>query len=119
MVVSNDIHPLGSHFKKLAEPGPGSPANAVIYVPTAGGGSVYGFVTDKRGNPLPLVTKGYEHNQAVASATWVINHNLGMRPLIHCFLPSGVEFEDDIVHTSENQAIVNLAVATIGRARCL
>lgn len=119
MVTPSDIHPLGSHFKKLAEPGPGSPANAVIYTQTAGGGAVSGWVTDKRGNPLPLVMKGHEHIQAVASATWTINHNFGYRPLIHCFLPSGQEFDAHIVHASENQAIVYLAEARTGRARCV
>lgn len=60
----------------------------------------------------------YTHNQPVASATWVINHNLGYFPQITLFTVGGAEFEGEIVNTSVNQAIVYLATATAGTARC-
>lgn len=60
----------------------------------------------------------YTHNQPVASATWVINHNLGYYPQISLFTVGGAEFEGEIVNITVNQAIVYLAVATAGSARC-
>lgn len=60
----------------------------------------------------------YVHTQSVASTTWTINHNLGFRPSIELLTVGGVEFQADVVHVSENQALVYLVVATAGSARC-
>jgi len=60
----------------------------------------------------------YEHVQSSASATWTINHNLGFKPNITLRTTGGVEFEAEITHVSDNQAIVSLATAMAGYARC-
>lgn len=75
------------------------------------------------GAPGPAGPSGsvssYTHTQASASATWTINHNLGRRPLIQLYTTGGVEFDGQITHTSDNQAIVDLAGAVAGTARCI
>lgn len=59
------------------------------------------------------------HTQASASATWTINHNLGRRPLVQLYTVGGVEFAAEITHTSVNQAVVTMASAIAGTARCV
>lgn len=68
--------------------------------------------------PAGVPGASYIHTQSSASATWTINHNLGFRPSIELFTAGGVEFMGDIVHTSLNQAVVSLASAQTGTARC-
>lgn len=58
------------------------------------------------------------HTQGSAATTWTINHNLGFKPHVSLFSVGGVEFEADVTHTSDNQSVVSLAVATAGSARC-
>lgn len=60
----------------------------------------------------------YQHNQTTPATTWTINHNLGRYPSIELLSVGLVKFEADISHTSLNQAIVNLAIATAGIAQC-
>lgn len=60
---------------------------------------------------------GYDHQQPVASASWVINHNLGVRPNVATFDTGGHEFEADVAHTSDNQTVVTIAVPMAGYAR--
>lgn len=61
---------------------------------------------------------GYTHTQSAASATWTINHNLGRKPAVTLLTTGGVEFEGQVTHTSDNQAVVSLAAAIAGTARC-
>lgn len=61
----------------------------------------------------------YTHTQSAPAASWTINHNLGRKPLIALRSAGGVEFEGTITHISDNQAVVTLAAATAGYARCL
>lgn len=61
----------------------------------------------------------YTHNQSSASATWTINHNLGRLPIVTLLTPGLVEFEAELVHTSNNQCIAYLATPLAGQARCI
>lgn len=61
----------------------------------------------------------YDHAQSSASDTWVINHNLGVRPFVALFNTGGVSIEGEVVHASSNQTIVYFATAVAGSARCL
>jgi hypothetical protein len=61
----------------------------------------------------------YLHTQGSSSATWTINHNLGYNPSIQLRTTGGVVFEGQITHTSINQAVVSLASAVAGTARCI
>lgn len=56
--------------------------------------------------------------QAIASDTWVINHNLNKRPSITLTDSSGRVFEADREYVNENQVIIHLQSATTGVA-CL
>lgn len=60
----------------------------------------------------------YEHTQSSPSQTWIINHNLGAYPSVTLRTVGGVEFEGEVTHTSSNQAVVSLAIAMAGVARC-
>lgn len=112
-----NITPLGNHFKVNTLPVPAE-ADAIYYT-LGNGGVVNAYVTDRRGNPKPIVGYAYVHGQAIASAEWTINHNLGFRPMISCYTTGGVEFEAEVVHVSENQALARTAVPVAGQARCL
>ncbi|WP_018407936.1 hypothetical protein [Methylocystis rosea] len=69
-----------------------------------------------RGPPGPI--GGYTHVQLSASAAWTINHNLGVKPTISLYSVGGVEFEGQITHVTDNQAVINLATSIAGFARC-
>lgn len=69
-------------------------------------------------SPAPGITP-YEHSQASASFTWIINHNLGYRPSVELFDSGSQVFDGYIAHPSVNQAVVELTVATAGFARLL
>lgn len=60
----------------------------------------------------------YEHVQSSASATWTMNHNLGRKPRITLFLAGGAEFDANVIHTNNNQAVAYLTVARAGTALC-
>lgn len=61
---------------------------------------------------------GYTHTQASPDIVWTINHNLGVKPVISLYTTGGVEFEGQITHINDNQAVVNLAASIAGSARC-
>jgi hypothetical protein len=61
----------------------------------------------------------FVHNQASASFTWTINHNLGYRPSVELFDAGSQEFDAEVTHPTVNQTVVNLSVSTAGFARLL
>lgn len=58
----------------------------------------------------------YVHDQAVASDTWVIVHNLGRHPAIVVTDSAGTQVYGTVVHDSINQATVTFSTAFGGRA---
>lgn len=60
----------------------------------------------------------YFHTQAVASASWTINHNLGRLPAVSLLSPGYAEVVGDVVHTNTNQVIAHFAVPQTGFAIC-
>jgi hypothetical protein len=60
----------------------------------------------------------YTHTQAVASATWTVNHLLGLRPQIEVFNAGGVSVEPAILHIDGNQAIISFNTPQTGIAVC-
>jgi hypothetical protein len=56
------------------------------------------------------------HTQAIAAAVWTMNHNLGRRPHVTLLSVGGVEFDGDIVHSSNNQAIAYFESPMAGSA---
>ena len=67
----------------------------------------------------PGATPGATYIFGSAATTWTINHNLGYKPVISCYTVGGIEVVADIVHTSDNQAIVYFSTATAGAARVI
>lgn len=51
-------------------------------------------------------------------AVWVINHNLGRRPLVGVFSVGGIEMMAEVIHTSTNQIQVIFDNPTAGYAVC-
>jgi hypothetical protein len=67
----------------------------------------------------PITAIAYTHTQAIASATWNINHNLN-RPgvVIQCFTASKQEILAEIQHIDNNNSVVRFDFALIGTAEC-
>jgi hypothetical protein len=59
------------------------------------------------------------HTQSSPALTWVINHNLGFKPVISLLTVGGVEMFAEVVHTSINQVTVLFVQPTAGLARCI
>lgn len=60
----------------------------------------------------------YEHVQASASETWVVQHNLGKYASITIIDDDGDEIEADVRHNSINQITVSFSFAFSGIAFC-
>jgi hypothetical protein len=60
---------------------------------------------------------GYVHDQASASDTWTINHNLGIKPVVEAFTPGGLLMMAEVLHTSFNQTVLSFNIPTAGFAR--
>lgn len=60
------------------------------------------YDTDATGSPV-TVPLSYVHNQGVASATWVITHNLGFYPNVIVEDSGGTTVEGEVVYNSANQ----------------
>ena len=58
----------------------------------------------------------YTHNQAVASATWNVAHNMGKYPSVSIVDSSGDEVEGDVNYVSLNQLTISFTAAFSGKA---
>jgi hypothetical protein len=74
------------------------------------------LVTHIPGPPGPAGT-GYTHTQSSPSATWTINHNLGIKPSVEVFSVGGLEVDASVLHVSNNQVAVSFATPFAGYAR--
>lgn len=59
----------------------------------------------------------FNWTQSTPSTTWVINHNLGYKPLIQVFEVGGTQMDALAVHTSNVQTTVYFTSPTAGYAR--
>lgn len=66
---------------------------------------------------LAMVLK-YTHIQSIASSSWIVNHNLGFKPVIVIFDSSGNAVIGDIFHNNLNQAILTFSAPFGGEAYC-
>lgn len=58
----------------------------------------------------------YIHEQSSAATTWIVNHNLGIRPAaVNVLTVGGIEMLADVIHTSDNQLQINFASPKAGR----
>lgn len=58
----------------------------------------------------------YTHTQAVSSATWTINHNLGFNPVAVVLDSGGTQCEGAISYPSVNQMVITFTGAFTGIA---
>lgn len=56
------------------------------------------------------------HEQAVAAATWTVNHGLGKFPSVTVVDSAGEECEGEVQHTSASQCVLTFSAAFSGRA---
>ena len=61
---------------------------------------------------------GYRHTQLNAASTWVINHSLGTKPLVQALSAGGVVLVAEVVHASDNQAVIYFDAPVAGVALC-
>ncbi|MFN4328288.1 MAG: hypothetical protein ACK4FF_05375 [Limnobacter sp.] len=77
-------------------------------------------VTGPRGLPGPSGgLNAYEHSQPSASASWLINHNLGRRPIVSVYSIGGMEVNAEVVHLNTNQTQILFAAPQTGFARLI
>jgi hypothetical protein len=80
------------------------------------------FAVASQGPPgppgMPGRGLGFEADFA-AAAEWVVNHNLGFRPLVSVLTPGGAEMDAEVLHTSLNQCRVYFSAPAAGRVRCV
>lgn len=60
----------------------------------------------------------YTHMQPSPAATWIINHNLGIRPNVALLSVGGAEIGGEVLHQSENQALAFFVTPVAGMAAC-
>jgi hypothetical protein len=58
----------------------------------------------------------YTHTQAVSSATWTINHNLGFNPVAVVLDSGGTQCEGSITYPTVNQMVITFTGAFTGVA---
>lgn len=63
---------------------------------------------------IPLVS--FAHQQASASDTWTIEHNLGFYPSVTVFMSSGDVVEGSISHDDQDNLTITFSVAISGTA---
>ena len=62
----------------------------------------------------------YTHTQAIAAASWTVNHDLNRQPsAVSLRSPGGVEFVAEWLVTSLNQLVVLLSAPTTGTAHVI
>ena len=55
--------------------------------------------------------------QAVASALWVVPHNLGYKPDVMVYSTGGVEVMAEVLHVDDNNLTITFSSPFAGRAR--
>jgi hypothetical protein len=60
----------------------------------------------------------YRHDQMVASALWVVNHNLGYRPNVSVTDSAGTNVEGEISHVDSNSLVLTFSSPFTGTADC-
>jgi hypothetical protein len=79
--------------------------------------SIAPFYKGDPGEPGSAAQK-YTHTQASPSDTWTINHGLGLRPSVALFTIGWVSIDAFVLHTSDNQTVVQFNSPQTGYAIC-
>jgi hypothetical protein len=62
---------------------------------------------------------GFIHTQSSPATEWIVNHNLGFKPVTEVFDVGGNAVEVQVLHISDNQLRIYLTAARAGLARCV
>lgn len=87
---------------------------AVVSVPVT---TIVTATTQGPQGPKGDTGAAYEFQQSLAATTWTVNHNLGYKPSVYVYNSGSQEIEAEVIHTSMNQTLVLLTLATSGFAR--
>ena len=68
--------------------------------------------------PAGASSASYQHNQASAAETWIVNHNLGYRPAVSAYSVGSQLMLANIIHASLNQAQILFDGPVAGYATC-
>lgn len=60
----------------------------------------------------------YQHTQSIASAEWIVAHNLGFRPNVQAYSVGGMQMLAEVIHIDLNQARVYFDSPVAGYAIC-
>lgn len=66
----------------------------------------------------PAILTDFEQDFS-ESSSWVVNHNLGRKPIVTLLTVGGVEMIAEVIHTNTNQLTVYFASPIAGKARCV
>lgn len=81
--------------------------------------TVYTVVAERGPKGRDGVAGGkYTHTQSTPATTWVINHNLGVRPNVSLLSVGGAEIVGDVLHPSVNQSLAIFVIPVAGSASC-
>ena len=84
-------------------------------VETINGSDLIGV--SREDNAVTITSKTFEFEQGIASATWVINHNLNKKPNIDVVDSNGsVQWPNDIIYNNSNKITVSFLAAFAGKA---
>lgn len=74
---------------------------------------------NQRAEPInrPRTFGGYDFVQSNEATLWVINHNMGYRPLVSARLEGVAECEGEVNHPSINQTLIQFLRPVRGTAR--
>lgn len=109
-------------YKVNVLPAIGEP-NARYYVTTDEVGKIHEFVTDKYGVFYQVVSNTiasarYVHLQAVPQLVWIVNHNLGFKPVVIVTDSSDRSIITEIEHINNNTLKVNNDAVFGGKVYC-
>jgi hypothetical protein len=62
---------------------------------------------------------GFIHTQSSPATEWIVNHNLGFKPVTEVFDTGGNAIDVQVLHMSDNQLRIYLTAARAGLARCV
>ena len=64
-----------------------------------------------------LKTNGFNHTQNVSAIEWIIDHNLGYKPIVVAYDNSDGTLTATVTYPTVNQVKITFAAAQSGRAR--
>lgn len=67
----------------------------------------------------PALSGAYLYTQTTSATPWIINHNLGFKPIFSVYSVGGVEVVANVIHISDNQTQIIFTTPAAGFARAV